>query len=234
MTLIIHPSSRTRILAIWSTTTPLVQLRRWMMIRAYWVSHLQLPHLLGATRTKGTDWNDEATQRVVVVASTAKDAASRYQDPYWDRCSFLVANIQGSSVKRLGQHAGIAWRRAWSVNTQRFLKSYIKYEFYLITDYYRELLPTREKPQHQIPLFSLQDMRFFQHFLLSCFPHHPLGNESIWTHEIPCLSQTVRATMKPSYGADGWYWQSFDNSTNISCMRSWVLRHQTLWHKIPV
>ncbi|KAI1294028.1 C6 zinc finger protein [Xylaria venustula] len=41
------------------------------------------------------------------------------------------------------------------------------------------------QPQHQIPLFSLQDMRFFQHFLLVCCPHHPLGNESIWTHEIP-------------------------------------------------
>ncbi|KAI0424909.1 C6 zinc finger protein [Xylaria sp. FL1042] len=47
------------------------------------------------------------------------------------------------------------------------------------------------QPQHQIPLFSLQDMRFFQHFLLTCCPHQPLGNESIWTHEIPCLSQNV-------------------------------------------
>jgi hypothetical protein len=35
-------------------------------------------------------------------------------------------------------------------------------------------------------------MRFFQHFLVQCYPHHPLGNESIWTHEIPCLSQNVR------------------------------------------
>ncbi|KAI0974928.1 C6 zinc finger protein [Xylaria arbuscula] len=41
------------------------------------------------------------------------------------------------------------------------------------------------QPQNQIPLFSLQDMRFFQHFLLACCPHHPIGNESIWTHEIP-------------------------------------------------
>ncbi|KAI8960621.1 hypothetical protein F5Y11DRAFT_262745 [Daldinia sp. FL1419] len=45
------------------------------------------------------------------------------------------------------------------------------------------------QPQHQVPLFSLQDMRFFQHFLLTCFPHQPIGNETIWTHEIPCLSQ---------------------------------------------
>ncbi|KAI2634238.1 hypothetical protein GGS26DRAFT_552937 [Hypomontagnella submonticulosa] len=56
------------------------------------------------------------------------------------------------------------------------------------------------QPQHQIPLFSLQDMRFFQHFLLSCFPHHPLGNESIWTHEIPCLSQTYEYLMHAILG----------------------------------
>ena len=47
------------------------------------------------------------------------------------------------------------------------------------------------QPKYQIPLFSLQDMRFFQHFLLSCFPHQPLGNERIWKHEVPCLSQNV-------------------------------------------
>jgi hypothetical protein len=50
---------------------------------------------------------------------------------------------------------------------------------------------TWDKPRQQVPIFTLQDMRFFQHFLLSCFPSHPIGNESIWTHEIPCLSQEV-------------------------------------------
>ncbi|KAL2159135.1 hypothetical protein VTH06DRAFT_2567 [Thermothelomyces fergusii] len=45
------------------------------------------------------------------------------------------------------------------------------------------------QPQHKIPLFSLQDMRFFQHFLLNCYPHHPIGSEEIWTHEVPCLSE---------------------------------------------
>ncbi|TPX11011.1 uncharacterized protein E0L32_008048 [Thyridium curvatum] len=56
------------------------------------------------------------------------------------------------------------------------------------------------QPQHQIPLFSLQDMRFFQHFLLRCYPHHPLGNESIWTHEIPCLSQEYEYLMHAVLG----------------------------------
>ncbi|KAI0542157.1 C6 zinc finger protein [Xylaria digitata] len=56
------------------------------------------------------------------------------------------------------------------------------------------------QPQHQIPLFSLQDMRFFQHFLLTCSPHHPLGNDSIWTHEVPCLSQNHEYLMHAILG----------------------------------
>ncbi|KAI8634132.1 hypothetical protein F5Y19DRAFT_200576 [Xylariaceae sp. FL1651] len=56
------------------------------------------------------------------------------------------------------------------------------------------------QPQHQIPLFSLQDMRFFQHFLLACSPHHPLGNDSIWTHEVPCLSQNHEYLMHAILG----------------------------------
>ncbi|KAI1816393.1 C6 zinc finger protein [Poronia punctata] len=56
------------------------------------------------------------------------------------------------------------------------------------------------QPQHQIPLFSLQDMRFFQHFLLNCTPHHPLGNDSIWTHEVPCLSQNHEYLMHAILG----------------------------------
>lgn len=39
-------------------------------------------------------------------------------------------------------------------------------------------------------------MRFFQHFLIHCYPHHPIGAESIWTHEIPCLSEKVRLTLQ--------------------------------------
>jgi hypothetical protein len=63
-------------------------------------------------------------------------------------------------------------------------------------------LPTIvHQPQHQVPLFSLQDMRFFQHFLLNCYPHHPLGSESLWTHEIPCLSE--KAYTNPAHSLLG-------------------------------
>ncbi|GJC82324.1 sterol regulatory element-binding protein ECM22 [Colletotrichum liriopes] len=47
---------------------------------------------------------------------------------------------------------------------------------------------------------SLQDMRFFQHFMLQCYPHHPIGNENIWTHEVPCLSQSHEFLMHAILG----------------------------------
>ncbi|KAI2625494.1 C6 zinc finger protein [Xylaria nigripes] len=56
------------------------------------------------------------------------------------------------------------------------------------------------QPQHQIPLFSLQDMRFFQHFLLTCSPYLPYGNDSVWTHEVPCLSQSHEYLMHAILG----------------------------------
>ncbi|KAF4824717.1 hypothetical protein CGCTS75_v009998 [Colletotrichum tropicale] len=43
-------------------------------------------------------------------------------------------------------------------------------------------------------------MRFFQHFMLQCYPHHPIGNENIWTHEIPCLSQSHEFLMHAILG----------------------------------
>jgi hypothetical protein len=56
------------------------------------------------------------------------------------------------------------------------------------------------QPHHQIPLFSLQDMRFFQHFLTQCYPHHPLGQEDIWTHEIPCIAHNHEFLMHAILG----------------------------------
>ncbi|RGP66393.1 hypothetical protein FSPOR_6771 [Fusarium sporotrichioides] len=58
----------------------------------------------------------------------------------------------------------------------------------------------RIKPHHQIPLFSLQDMRFFQHFLTQCYPHHPLKQEDIWTHEIPCIAHNNEYLMHAILG----------------------------------
>ncbi|KAM0353656.1 hypothetical protein ACHAPU_001669 [Fusarium lateritium] len=56
------------------------------------------------------------------------------------------------------------------------------------------------QPHYQVPLFSLQDMRFFQHFLTQCYPHHPLKQEDIWTHEIPCIAHNHEYLMHAILG----------------------------------
>ncbi|KAM3558298.1 hypothetical protein MY1884_004057 [Beauveria asiatica] len=56
------------------------------------------------------------------------------------------------------------------------------------------------QPHQQIPLFSLQDMRFFQHFLTQCYPHQPLKQEEVWTHEIPCIAHNHEFLMHAILG----------------------------------
>jgi hypothetical protein len=56
------------------------------------------------------------------------------------------------------------------------------------------------QPHNQVPLFSLQDMRFFQHFLTQCYPHHPLKQEDVWTHEIPCIAHNHEYLMHAILG----------------------------------
>ncbi|KAI1329320.1 hypothetical protein F5Y16DRAFT_418183 [Xylariaceae sp. FL0255] len=56
------------------------------------------------------------------------------------------------------------------------------------------------QPRHLVPLFTLQDMRFFQHFLQACIPNAPLGCQSIWTHEIPYLSHNHEYLMHALLG----------------------------------
>ncbi|KAL6867972.1 hypothetical protein J3F83DRAFT_765880 [Trichoderma novae-zelandiae] len=56
------------------------------------------------------------------------------------------------------------------------------------------------QPHDQIPLFSLQDMRCFQYFLTQCYPHHPLKQEEIWTHEIPSIAHNHEFLMHAILG----------------------------------
>ena len=50
-------------------------------------------------------------------------------------------------------------------------------------------------PSIQLPLtqtsdgFSLADMRVFAHFLTIAYPHLPLGNDSVWIHQVPAFAQ---------------------------------------------
>ncbi|KYK55704.1 C6 transcription factor [Drechmeria coniospora] len=43
-------------------------------------------------------------------------------------------------------------------------------------------------------------MRFFHHFLTQCYPHHPLKQEEIWTHEIPCIAHNHEFLMHAILG----------------------------------
>ncbi|KAF5026085.1 hypothetical protein F66182_1807 [Fusarium sp. NRRL 66182] len=51
-----------------------------------------------------------------------------------------------------------------------------------------------------MPQITHQDMRFFQHFLTQCYPHHPLKQEDVWTHEIPCIAHNHEYLMHAILG----------------------------------
>ncbi|TGO45925.1 hypothetical protein BCON_0355g00040 [Botryotinia convoluta] len=38
------------------------------------------------------------------------------------------------------------------------------------------------------PVFSMVDFRLFHHFIQEAYPHHPIGNDSVSTHEIPSIA----------------------------------------------
>lgn len=43
-------------------------------------------------------------------------------------------------------------------------------------------------PNTSGPVFNMVDFRLFNHFIQKAYPHHPIGNDAVWTHEIPCIS----------------------------------------------
>ncbi|CZR59518.1 uncharacterized protein PAC_09410 [Phialocephala subalpina] len=43
-------------------------------------------------------------------------------------------------------------------------------------------------PQTQQPVYSTLDFRLFYHFIQKAYPHYPIGNDSVWTHEIPAIA----------------------------------------------
>jgi hypothetical protein len=46
-------------------------------------------------------------------------------------------------------------------------------------------------PQSNLPVFTMQDFRFFQHFIDSAYPHHPIDNDWQWTHDVPSMACDV-------------------------------------------
>lgn len=45
--------------------------------------------------------------------------------------------------------------------------------------------------QSQTSIFTMQDFRLFDNFIKTAYPHHPLRNDSVWTHEIPSIATDV-------------------------------------------
>ncbi|KAH7356409.1 hypothetical protein BKA65DRAFT_579287 [Rhexocercosporidium sp. MPI-PUGE-AT-0058] len=45
-----------------------------------------------------------------------------------------------------------------------------------------------ENPKSPLPVFTIQDFRLFNHFIQSAYPSHPVGNDAVWTHEIPSIA----------------------------------------------
>lgn len=40
-------------------------------------------------------------------------------------------------------------------------------------------------------LFNMDDMRFFQHFILNAYPHLPVNNAQVWMQDVPAFSHNV-------------------------------------------
>lgn len=41
--------------------------------------------------------------------------------------------------------------------------------------------------------FTLTDMRLFHHFLMTAYPHLPVGNDSAWLCQVPLIAHHVSA-----------------------------------------
>jgi hypothetical protein len=51
--------------------------------------------------------------------------------------------------------------------------------------------PIPQQVELSTPIFTPQDFRLFHHFIQYAYPNKPIGGESIWTREIPCIAHNV-------------------------------------------
>ena len=57
---------------------------------------------------------------------------------------------------------------------------------------YALLVPAPGVPLQSSPTsFSMNDMRFFHHFIVRAYPHLPVGADHTWTMEIPAIAHQV-------------------------------------------
>jgi hypothetical protein len=48
-------------------------------------------------------------------------------------------------------------------------------------------------PEIQVagPVYNAFDFKLFHHFIDKAHPHHPIGSDAVWRHEIPIISTDV-------------------------------------------
>jgi hypothetical protein len=56
--------------------------------------------------------------------------------------------------------------------------------------------PPLLQPQSTPTIFSMIDMRLFHHFIMSAYPHLPVGADKTWTLDIPAFAHEVRCRLQ--------------------------------------
>ena len=49
------------------------------------------------------------------------------------------------------------------------------------------------------PVFNMVDFRLFHHFIQAAYPYHPIGNDSVWMHDIPSIASNVSHAIEKNY-----------------------------------
>lgn len=138
-------------------------------------------------RLRNRDLSGEVILRVGGDATTARDDVSKY-----DHCPDLLSVWWLTYIKCQETHPACGHCTKTGLKCEYPSTPQITHQVLLVnTEAWYRTNQDESQPHNQVPLFSLQDMRFFQHFLTQCYPHHPLKQEDIWTHEIPCIAHNV-------------------------------------------
>jgi hypothetical protein len=60
------------------------------------------------------------------------------------------------------------------------------------------LVQTPIAPEIQVvgPVYNAFDFKLFHHFIDKAHPHHPIGSDAVWRHEIPIISSDVSCSCK--------------------------------------
>lgn len=67
----------------------------------------------------------------------------------------------------------------------------LPHEIEMMTALRRQITRPSAALQSTPTLFSMDDMRFFQHFILNAYPHLPVNNSQVWMQAVPAFAHNV-------------------------------------------